>query len=64
MNKKGIFCDVDNIVEGTTSSPHCLLSILTPQTITNTRVRLLKKLFSETGGDKDFDSSIKNYGMD
>ena len=40
------------------------LTISTPQTITNTRVRLLKKLFNETGGAKDFDSAIKNYGME
>ena len=36
------------------------LTISTPQTITNTRVRLLKKLFGETGGAKDFDAAIKN----
>ena len=36
------------------------LTIATPQTITNTRVRLLKKLFGETGGAKDFDAMIKN----
>ena len=35
------------------------LTISTPQTITNTRVRLLKKLFDETGGAKDFDNIIK-----
>lgn len=35
------------------------LTISTPQTITNTRVRLLKKLFNETGGAKDFDSRLK-----
>lgn len=35
------------------------LTISTPQAITNTRVRLLKKLFDETGGAKDFDSAIK-----
>ena len=40
------------------------LTISTPQTITNTRVRLLKKLFNETGGAKDFDSAIKNFGID
>ena len=37
------------------------LTISTPQTITNTRVRLLKKLFNETGGAKDFDNTIKRY---
>lgn len=37
------------------------LTISTPQTITNTRVRLLKKLFNQTGGAKDFDIAIKNY---
>lgn len=36
------------------------LTISTPQAITNTRVRLLKKLFDQTGGAKDFDSAIKN----
>ena len=36
------------------------LTISTPQTITNTRVRLLKKLFNKTGGAKDFDNAIKN----
>lgn len=36
------------------------LTISTPQTITNTRVRLLKKLFNETGGAKDFDIKIKS----
>ena len=35
------------------------LTISTPQTITNTRVRLLKKLFGQTGGAKDFDAAIK-----
>ena len=35
------------------------LTISTPQAITNTRVRLLKKLFGETGGAKDFDNAIK-----
>ena len=35
------------------------LTISTPQTITNTRVRLLKKLFGQTGGAKDFDTMIK-----
>ena len=38
------------------------LTISTPQTITNTRVRLLKKLFNETGGAKDFDTAIKRFG--
>ena len=37
------------------------LTISTPQSITNTRVRLLKKLFNETGGAKDFDNAIKSY---
>ncbi len=37
------------------------LTISTPQAITNTRVRLLKKLFNETGGAKDFDIVIKEY---
>ena len=36
------------------------LTISTPQTITNTRVRLLKKLFNQSGGAKDFDNMIKN----
>ena len=40
------------------------LTISTPQAITNTRVRLLRKLFSETGGAKDFDTAIKEYGID
>ena len=35
------------------------LTISTPQAITNTRVRLLKKLFNLTGGAKDFDTAIK-----
>ncbi|MBR5727708.1 MAG: hypothetical protein IKX39_03580 [Muribaculaceae bacterium] len=35
------------------------LTISTPQAITNIRVRLLKKLFGETGGAKDFDNAIK-----
>ena len=38
------------------------LTISTPQSITNTRVRLLKKLFGETGGAKDFDAAIKGFG--
>ena len=37
------------------------LTISTPQGITNIRVRLLKKLFDETGGAKDFDNAIKSY---
>ncbi|WP_155949991.1 lipopolysaccharide assembly protein LapB [Prevotella sp. P6B4] len=37
------------------------LTISTPQTITNTRVRLLKKLFGETGGAKDFDTRLKEF---
>jgi len=37
------------------------LTISTPQTITNMRGRLLKKLFNETGGAKDFDNAIKTY---
>ena len=36
------------------------LTISSPQTITNTRVRLLKKLFNETGGAKDFDLMLKS----
>ena len=40
------------------------LTIATPQAITNTRVRLLRKLFGETGGAKDFDTAIKEYGAD
>ena len=35
------------------------LTISSPQAITNTRVRLLKKLFNETGGAKEFDTRIK-----
>ena len=35
------------------------LTISTPQAITNTRVRLLKKLFGETGGAKEFDNAIR-----
>ena len=37
------------------------LTISTPQTITNTRVRLLKKLFKETGGAKDFDTKLRAF---
>jgi len=37
-----------------------VLTISTPQAITNTRVRLLKKLFGESGGAKDFDTLIRN----
>jgi hypothetical protein len=40
------------------------LTIATPQAITNTRVRLLRKLFGETGGAKDFDTAIMEYGAD
>lgn len=40
------------------------LTFATPQSITNTRVRLLRKLFGETGGAKDFDTAIKKYGVD
>ena len=40
------------------------LIISTPQAITNTRVRLLMKLFGEKGGAKDFDTAIKGYGVD
>ncbi|MBR1388138.1 MAG: hypothetical protein IJ569_00740 [Prevotella sp.] len=40
------------------------LTISTPQTITNTRVRLLKKLFNVTGGAKDFDTAIKNCRLE
>ena len=37
------------------------LTISTPQAITNTRVRLLKKLFNESGGAKDFDIKLKAF---
>lgn len=37
------------------------LTISSPQTITNTRVRLLKKLFNETGGAKDFDIRLTSF---
>ena len=37
------------------------LTISTPQAITNIRVRLLKKLFDEVGGAKDFDQAIKRW---
>jgi len=37
------------------------LTISTPQTITNTRVRLLKKLFNKTGGAKDFDAKLHAF---
>ena len=40
------------------------LTISTPQAITNTRVRLLKKLFGTTGGAKDFDNAIKQVNKD
>ena len=40
------------------------LTISTPQAITNTRVRLLKKLFDVTGGARDFDNAIKQVGKD
>lgn len=40
------------------------LTISTPQAITNTRVRLLKKLFGETGGAKDFDIAIKQVNKE
>ena len=40
------------------------LTIATPQAITNTRVRLLRKLFGETGGAKDFDTAIQEYCTD
>ncbi len=36
------------------------LTLSSPQTITNTRVRLLKKLFGIAGGAKQFDSRLKN----
>ena len=39
------------------------LTISTPQTITNTRVRLLKKLFNETGGAKDFDARLRSFDL-
>lgn len=35
------------------------LTISTPQSITNTRVRLLKKLFNQTGGAKEFDKIMQ-----
>ena len=35
------------------------LTISTPQSITNTRVRLLKKLFNQTGGAKKFDKIMQ-----
>ena len=37
------------------------LTISTPQNITNIRVRLLKKLFNETGGAKDFDARLQAF---
>ena len=37
------------------------LTISTPQAITNIRVRLLKKLFDEVGGARDFDQAIKQW---
>ena len=37
------------------------LTISSPQTITNTRVRLLKKLFNEIGGAKDFDVRLTSF---
>ena len=40
------------------------LTISTPQAITNTRVRLLKKLFGTSGGAKDFDNAIKQVNKD
>ena len=40
------------------------LTISTPQSITNTRVRLLKKLFGVTGGAKDFDNTIKQISKE
>ncbi len=33
----------------------------TPQSITNTRTRLLKRLFNADGGAKDFDTRIRDY---
>ena len=39
------------------------LTISTPQAVTNTRVRLLKKLFQQTGGAKDFDMAIKRVAF-
>ena len=45
------------------SSEIATLTISTPQAITNTRVRLLKKLFGETGGAKDFDNAIKSKSV-
>ena len=37
------------------------LTISTPQAVTNMRVRLLRKLFDQSGGAKDFDNAIKTY---
>lgn len=36
------------------------LLIVTPQSVTNARVRLLKKLFEKEGGAKDFDALLRN----
>ena len=41
-----------------------ILVASSPQSITNLRVRLLQKLFNETGGAKDFDQRICHYGED
>lgn len=38
----------------------CLL-MASPQSITNMRVKLLKRLFGETGGAKDFDQQLLRY---
>lgn len=38
----------------------CLL-MASPQSITNMRVKLLKRLFGETGGAKDFDQHLLSY---
>lgn len=38
-----------------------ILTMSSPQTITNMRVRLLKKLFTEIGGAKDFDTKLRTF---
>ena len=51
-------------VHGFLPSEIANLTISTPQAITNTRVRLLRRLFGESGGATDFDTAIKEYGID
>lgn len=51
-------------VHGFPPSEIANLTIASPQAITNTRVRLLRKLFGESGGAKNFDTAIKEYGID